>query len=654
MKTFYISLFIILPVRCFSQEAKLSEVIITIAEEMAAENSDPDAVTFYIERLQELAENPVKVNSSGEEEISRLFFLSDFQIKSLADYVHSSGKIISAYEIANIPGYDKETTEMMIPFISLDNLLKINSDSVKWRNTILTNLYDKPGRDDTSATGSSLKILTKYRFTAGGFSGGFTIEKDQGEKVLSGNPPLPDFWSAYIAYNSKGFIRRIVIGDYSVRFGQGTNINTGLRTGLSLTSPGYMAARNEIKQYTSTDENNFFRGIAADFSIKNIGLSLFYSKKFSDATLGSSSGSSNDYVENFYTSGLHTSSSEMLKKDAINDITYGINLSYNFNNIRFGLAWSEDRLSLPVKPLSNMPEEVFNFAGKRNSLYTFYYNSLIKRILLYGEFSTNDTFRKAIVQGLSFRPSDRLSLNFLYRKYDTGYITLHGNGPGSTSGSGNEQGILGNFTFEAAKHLFISGGCNIQQFPWLKYRNSSPSRGIKKEVIARFLPTEKIIIEALINNRLSTFDSVTKGIPKQAEITTRNIRGSIRYTLNNNLILGTRLDYKIVDPTGSKGIMMLQDISYRFRKIPVTLWFRYCLFNTDNWDSRIYAYENDLLYSFSIPALSGEGSRSYIMVKWEIGDFADIRFKYSITSLALDCNTNEDLHEIRFQVRILF
>jgi hypothetical protein len=147
---------------------------------------------------------------------------------------------------------------------------------------------------------------------------------------------------------------------------------------------------------------------------------------------------------------------------------------------------------------------------------------------------------------------------------------------------------------------------------------------------------------------------VTKGIPKQAEITTRNIRGSIRYTLNNNLILGTRLDYKIVDPTGSKGIMMLQDISYRFRKIPVTLWFRYCLFNTDNWDSRIYAYENDLLYSFSIPALSGEGSRSYIMVKWEIGDFADIRFKYSITSLVLDCNSNEDLHEIRFQVRILF
>ena len=632
----------------------MSDVIITIAEEMAADNSDPDAVNVYIDRLQELAENRVIINSSGEEEISRLFFLSDFQIKALADYAHSAGKIISVYEIANIPGYNKETVEMMIPFISLDNELKMNSDSVKWRNTLLTNISDRTVSDDTSSAGSSLKILTKYKFTSGSFSGGFTFEKDQGEKLLSGNPPLPDFLSAYIAYYGSRLIRRIIVGDYSARFGQGTNINTGIRTGLSLTAPGYMSARNEIKTYTSTDENNFFRGIAAEFALKNIGLMLFYSKNFSDATLGSSSGTANDYVENFYTSGLHTSSSEIMKKDAISDLTYGINLSLNFNNLRFGLAWSEDRLSLPVKPSVNVPEEVHDFNGNRNTLYTIYYNTLIKRMLLYGEFSTNDTFKKAFVQGLSFRPSDRLSINFLYHNYDAGYVTFHGMGPGSTSEKGNAQGIVGNFTFEAAKHLFISGGCSIRHFPWLKYRNSSPSRGIKKEIIARYLPSEKIVIEGLFNNTLSTLDSITTGIPKQIEIITRNIRGSIRYNLNDNLTLGTRLDYKLVNPSGSKGIMMLQDVNYRFRRIPVSLWFRYCLFNTDDWDSRIYAYENDLLYSFSIPALSGEGSRSYIMVKWEISDIADIRFKYSITSLNRNSTNIEERNEIRFQVKILF
>ena len=54
--------------------------------------TDPEAVSTFIERLHELAENPVKINSSGEDEISRLFFLSDFQVKALADYAHSSGQ----------------------------------------------------------------------------------------------------------------------------------------------------------------------------------------------------------------------------------------------------------------------------------------------------------------------------------------------------------------------------------------------------------------------------------------------------------------------------------------------------------------------------------------------------------------------------------
>jgi hypothetical protein len=345
---------------------------------------------------------------------------------------------------------------------------------------------------------------------------------------------------------------------------------------------------------------------------------------------------------------------QILKKDVISDLAYGANLSYNLTILRFGFSWSEDRLSLQVKPSLNIPEEAFDFNGNRNTIYSFYYNSQIKRILLYGEVSARDNLRKAFVQGLSFRPSDRLSVNFLYRKYEAGYVSLHGNGTGRSSDSGSEQGITGNFTFEAARHFFISAGCNIQHFPWLKYRNSSPSHGIRKEIIARYLPTDKIVIEALFNNRLATFDSGVTGIPKQSEITTRNIRGSIRYTLNKYLILGSRLDYKFVNQSGSRGMMMLQDINFRLRQVPLTFWLRYCLFNTDDWDSRIYAYENDLLYSFSIPALSGEGSRSYLMVKWEIGDYADIRFKYGITSLTGKSNIIDERHEIRFQVKILF
>jgi|WetSurMetagenome_2_1015567.scaffolds.fasta_scaffold00677_2 hypothetical protein len=645
----------LIPVHAYGQTEKLSEKIIEIAEDLANDEADPEAASTYIERLSELAENPVKMNSSPEDEISRLFFLSDFQVKALADYIHSSGRIVSVYELANIPGFDREVTEMMIPFISLDSNLNLNSDSVNLRNTFLSNVSIRSGNSDTTLSGSQWKILTKYKFTAGSISGGFTSEKDPGEKFLNGTPPLPDFLSANLTYSGNGLIRKLIIGDFSARFGQGTNINTGIRTGLSLTASGYMSASDEIKPYTSTNENNFFRGIAAEIAHKNLELFLFFSNNNIDATLGSLSGLKKDYIENFYLAGIHNTSSLLLKKDVVSEQVIGINLSYNFKNLRTGLLWSEDKFSLPVIQDDQNPEDIFSFSGDRNNLYTLYYNSLIKRILFYGELSVNENNKYAFVQGSSFRPSDRLTINFLYRNYDAGYTSFHGKSPGISSSTGNEQGILGNFTFEAVKHLFISGGSDFHHFQWLRYRCSAPSWGVKQEIRVRFLPSEKITTEASYIYRLSMVDNMeNNGIPDQIKSVTRSLKGSFRYTISENLSLGTRIDYKIVSPSGSNGMLILQDLNYSLRQIPVTIWLRYCLYNTNDWDSRIYTYENDLLYSFSIPALSGVGSRSYFMANWKIFDFAELRVKYGITSLNESGTFPVNKDEFKIQLKAWF
>jgi hypothetical protein len=650
-----ISFLISLPILCFGQEINNSDMIKSIAEDLAADDSDQEAVSTFTDRLQELAENPVKVNFSSETELSRLFFLSDFQVKALEEYAHSSGQIVSVYELAAIPGFDKETVEMMIPFITLEYKFISNSDSVRWKNSLISDFSIKSGNNNTSYLGSAWRILTKYKFTSGGFSGGFTMEKDPGEKLITGNPPFPDFLSAHVAFSGSGIIRRIILGDYSARFGQGTNINTGIRRGISLTTPGYMSASDEIKPYTSTDENKFFRGIAAEFSLKNMELSTFFSKNYVDATIDSSSGYSSDYIDNFYLEGVHNTPSLLHKKDAISELAYGIALSYDFNNINVGFVWSGNRLSLPIVMTGNDPEKIYDFAGEKNNLYTIYYNSFIKKILLYGELSSNDNHKFALIQGISFRPSDRLTINFLFRNYNPGYTTFFGQGPGSGSKTANEKGVFGNFIFEAARHLFISGGCDIQHFSWLKYHCSAPSYGVRKEIKARYLPTEKLMIEASYYYRLSMSDSSeTQGIPDQKKVITRSLKASVRYSVHDNLTLGTRIDFNFVNPSGSRGMILFQEISYSFRKVPFTLWARYCLFNTDDWDSRIYTYENDLLYSYSIPALYGQGSRSYIMVKWKIRNFAELRIKYGTTSSVTNGKSLENTDEIKMQFRVWF
>ena len=47
-----------------------------------------------------------------------------------------------------------------------------------------------------------------------------------------------------------------------------------------------------------------------------------------------------------------------------------------------------------------------------------------------------------------------------------------------------------------------------------------------------------------------------------------------------------------------------------------TVKFRYALFETEDYDSRIYAYEPDVLYAFSVPAHYGSGQRYMLVVKY--------------------------------------
>ncbi len=641
------------PVLC--QDEKLSDIILNTAEQLVADEDDHETVTLFIENLHELAEKPVMINTADESELSRLFFLSEFQLKALPDHIKETGDIISIYEIASIPGFDRQTAEMMQTFISLTEIINENPVRFKLRNNLLSNFIIKPAENDTSSLGSAWKILTKYKFTAGSFTGGITVEKDAGEKFLPADEKLPDFYSYHIAWSGKGLVRKIIAGDYSAKFGYGTNVNSRMRTGLSLTSSGYISGRGDLKPYTSTDENNFFRGIASELSIGNLDLTLFYSKKPVDATLSSSTDSTSMYISNLYSAGLHNSSQLMLKKDVLKETLYGINVNYNISSIRFGMTWTGNTFSIPLNFKGSDPEDLYGFEGKRNNVLSAYYNALLNKILLYGEISADKSMNYAFLQGLTVRPADRLTINFLYRHYSPEFTSFHAGAPGKNSSTANEYGMLGNFTFEAYRYLFISAGCDIAYFPWLKYRCDFPSRTKRKEIRIKYIPSDKTSIEILYNNRYSMYNMHNDtGISGISEQTASTYKGVMRYSPMENLTLITRFDYKVVVTNGSKGILMLQDINYRFSKIPVTVWFRHCIFKTDDWDSRLYTYENDLLYSFSIPALSGMGSRNYLMVKWALDDIAEFRVKYMIASKQTSYNTYDEHDELKFQFRIRF
>ena len=632
----------------------MSEVISSIAEELAADDADPASAAIFLEKLSELSEEKVELNSADEDEISRLFFLTAFQVKSLADYVRKYGKIVSIFEIAAIPGFDRETVETIIPFATLADKSSGIQVPRSASHTLLSSLIIRPGTKDTSDLGSPARVLTRYKFTAGNFSGGFTGEKDPGEKMFPHNNCIPDFFSASLAYNGTGFIRRIIIGDYSARFGQGTSVNTGIKTGLSLSTPGYLAGRNDIRPYTSTDENNFFRGMAVMMSVRDADISVYYSSNLIDATLSDPSDSTSVTVNSLYKTGYHNTANYFQKNDAVREQCFGMNLTYNFRKFRAGMILSGNRFSIPVKPLKTDPSDLYDFSGDRHANYSVFYSSNMNRIIMFGEASFGNRFEYSFIQGFSLRPADRLNINFFFRSSSPGFISLHGRPPGVSSGTDNEHGIFGNFTFEAAKHLFISGGSDIRIFPWLRYRCSSPSFSCREEIRIRYIPSDRLTFEGIYNYRYSETDSNSDtGIPARLGVISRSFRIHARYSPADNIATGTRFDYKTVSGSGGMGFLMLQDLNIRFRNTPVSLWLRFCVYNTGGFDTGIYTWENDLLNGFSIPVMYGSGSREYCMLSWKPGSYMELRLKYGITGRRNDEGMN-DLREIKMQVKLLF
>jgi len=205
----------------------------------------------------------------------------------------------------------------IIPFISLDETKVNHPDSVRLRNNLLTNFqpgirFPTPPHPVHHGNHWSDTNSRQVDFR------GLTAEKDAGEKLFSGNLPS-DFFSANLhgpEMESSGDLFSAI----SVPALYGYGINTGSQDRFVSYSIGIPFGSDEIRPYTSTDENIFFRGTAVQFQIKQTGLSLFI-QLTGLMQLSRDRTRFRTVIETFYRSGLHNTSPRR-KEDAVTDMLW--------------------------------------------------------------------------------------------------------------------------------------------------------------------------------------------------------------------------------------------------------------------------------------------------------------------------------------------
>ena len=684
LKTFA-SLLIITLLSCANlwgqNTANRNDIIEKVIENIAESSDEELDYTDLVERFNELFDKPINLNEASKKELEELHLLSNYQIQNLIEYRKESGLIYSIFELRLLDGFNYSILQKIIPFVSVKidpRLIKISQRS-KAKHFVLIRsqrtLEQEEGYktynieddevistdDNTKYLGKEWKYYTRYKFTSPkkNITFGFTAENDAGEPFFKDNNSEGfDFYSAFAEYKGNGKIRQINIGDYHIKFGQGLSLWSGLGSRKSTFTTQNAKRLQGVKSYHSTDENLFFRGVAIKINVlKNINLTAFTSFKKRDANI------ENGLTKSVINSGLHRTHNETQQKDKLDEKIWGSTLLFNLAKIEFGASFIKSHFSPELKSEFDYITKIYDFSGKENYTLSANYETRYNKIHLYGEVAKSQSGGKAILQGLNLQAHSQLSLELIYRKYDKDYQALYGNAFGEQSGTQNEEGFYFGAEFHPYPKWTILAYYDLYEFPWLKYRTSSPTTGRDYLYQVEFNPTKEVSIYFRYKDEKKPENSNDEIIKTPINVSKKQYRLHLSAKLNENWEIRNRLELSEYNKsTKENGYLIYQDIIYKHSQLPFTTSIRYALFDTDSYNTRIYAYENDILYAFSIPPYFNKGSRFYFNFRYKFNRSTSLYIRYARTQYAKSTQigsgnseiSGDTKSEIKLQLKLSF
>lgn len=649
---------------------QLESIIESILEELGEETD----AALIIEDLEGFAVNPLNINAATRDQLSRLHLLDDIQIQKLLDYLKNFGPALSVYELNTVDGFSPELLMKMEPFIwfgpveevprSVPEMLKYGRHELLAR-TLGT--VQKPRgyreRDDgtTPYEGNRARYYTRYRFQSGdNISAGVTAEKDPGEAFFAGsNKQGFDFYSGHFSLKISQVFENVTVGDFVVRSGQGLVLWQGFATGKSLNTLNISKTNQGVRPYTSTDENQFFRGVSTTLKLGDARLSLFYSQKSSDGNRAFSD-SLGDYFTSLQTSGYHRTQSEIEDKNSVNDLNAGAIASRRFQNLKIGATFLYRKFNMPFIRSDQLYNR-FRFSGEENLVAGADYLFSKGKYQLFGEAAVSKSKGKAFLQGATIHLHDRIQLSTLFRHFDKNYHAMWANSFAEGSSAVNETGLYFGTRILPVKFVTLSAYSDMYRSEWINFTTAGPSTGWDVFAQADFRFSRKVQFYLRYKNEEKEqkfrVEEKYEDLPEQF----RKSRFHFQYNPLEIITLKTRLEHVFYKGLETEnGWMIFQDVRIAPAKVPLNLAVRLAYFNTESYNSRIYAYENDLLYTFAVPAFFGEGFRTYLNLKYKISEKAEIWFKLANTfqsgaeSISSGYNeiTGNQKTEVKFQLRL--
>lgn len=540
-----------------------------------------------IQELEELYRNPIHINTADFSDYSAFFFLSEFEKKSLFAFVQKNKPIKTIYELQYALGIPKEKVLIIAQICSLSYIKKPPSFSelTQHGKHVYINynswfpISHKDYNEYTNYTGEPIRTVHRYRFSShNNLFWGITLKNDMGEQTQHGPlSPKFDYSSAYFQYNTAGRFSTICIGDYELKFGQGLTIWQGGFFGKFM---GASPLKNTklLKYHSSTNEFSYNRGVAVSYSLPSCTVTPFVSHKHISGTISNNTITINE-------TGYHRTKSEIEKRKSILHTNYGSIFSFAKSNLRNDFSIIHHSFSNDTCTLS-----------KSHISWAYLYTN--PRVILYGESALDQNTHIALLHGADYSFSEQLHGSILLRKYHEKYESVFANAFSEQSNARDEIGAFIKTEIYIHSHT-ATIGYDVYYFP-------------EKDISGRqFLCTHKY--NSYKNWKCtSSFAYENKYFLKMLRVKYTN------YYVWHNLLFKTTYSYGTVKENNNieNGYFLQQDVKYTCKnKFQIACGV---IFFNAPYNTRLYAWEQNILYSNYTSQILYNGKKGNLKLHWEV------------------------------------
>lgn len=561
--------------------------------------------------LYTLHESPIDLNHTSEEELEQLYFLRPKQIDEILLYADKH-PFHSLYELRLIQSLADYEIRDLLPFVTITDEQSKTTNAPPAKDVFRYAKHELLARVDARNIEAfegpdPMYAQLRYRF-------------DYQRRVIFGaqlRRPAGGFakdlqYGAYLQLRDIGHLHTLVAGNFQASFGQGLVLAPVFRSGKSAYVTTVGQNTEGLRYYSSVDGEG----------LHGAGATLRW--------------------EWNQTTRLDVSALYSLKR--ANDSTWhhlvGANVTVRHKRLQVQLTAIENIWQDTIYPYRDAAYNQHYFRGTNQFVlgaaarYNHgWFDAFVEVATNQKSQISNQKWGIGLIAGSRFYPASGISLIALYRYYSPYFDNALGYAFSETSRLGDENGGYLGFEITRLARWRFSGYADVFRFSGPKYGiPQSPTIGYDALLEAQYIRSEWRLAWRL--------RAKEKG--GKASYSTRAWFDWQR----DGWMLRTNIDANLVNqsPTTNDqspltyGVSVFQDIAYDFTPYtihhPLSLRLRLQFFDARDWDNRIYCYEHDVLYAFSIPAVYGFGGRAYLCLRCQIIPQLTLYFRVSETLYA--------------------